>query len=499
MARIPALRSRWLFASSVFLWLFGQASGQPSQEHSAGAPPVAPAPSATPAPPGPQTPSPLVPSVPAAAAAPLPAPTPTSKHAIPHESYQLHNGLRVILQQDSRLPFVTVCVVYHVGAYHEVSGKSGLAHLFEHLMFEGSRGTLPHNAVQTLSEMGVVDANGITSWDQTIYYETIPAINLESALWMEADRMQHLTGAENTLYQESARSIVKNERRQRIETVAYAGAYAALAMNLFAPPHPYARDVIGSFDDLDRATTKDLREFYKTWYGPNNATLLVLGDVLPGEARQLVSKYFGPIERRGTPINIPPPVPALTAAVKVQTKDAIATVPALIFGWSSPPIDSPDDPIGDVAAIILQARLHRRLVQTLAVATGVAVEQQSRLGHSLFRVTLLLRSLGQLKKAQGLADAVLEELRQDTTTEDEVGLARLRLITDHYWKLEEPLSRALALARWTRLHPNIDMFREELATYRRMTPTDVGRFVREYLRPESRVLVEVEPQRRQVP
>lgn len=411
----------------------------------------------------------------------------------------MHNGLRVILQQDSRLPFVTVCVVYHVGAYQEESGKSGLAHLFEHLMFEGSRGTLPRNAFQTLGEMGVVDANGFTSWDRTVYYETIPAINLESALWMEADRMQHLTGAESTIHQEEARNIVKNERRQRIETVPYSGAFEALSMHLFAPPHPYSRYVIGSFDDLDRATTKDLREFYKTWYGPNNATLLVIGDVVPGEARQLVSKYFGPIERRGTPINTPPPAPPLTAPVKLQATDAIATVPALIFGWSSPPIDSPDDPVGDVVALILQSRLHRRLVQALGLAVKVEVEQQSRLEHSLFRVTLLLRGLSQMKKAQGLADAVLEELRQDTATEDEVGQARLGLITDHYWKLEEPVTRAISLARWTRSHPNIDMFREELAAYRRIAPADVGRFVREVLRPESRVLVEVEPTRKQVP
>lgn len=411
----------------------------------------------------------------------------------------MHNGLRVILQQDARLPFVTVCVVYHVGAYIEESGKSGLSHLFEHLMFEGSRSTLPHNAFEVLHQMGVVNANGTTSWDRTIYYETIPAINLESALWMEADRMQNLTGAENTIHQEDARSIVKNERRQRIETVPYAGAYEAIATHLFAPPHPYARYVIGSFDDLDRVSTKDLREFYKTYYGPNNATLVVVGDIVPGEARQLVSKYFGALERRGNPLTVPRPVMPLTAAVRIQTKDAIAAVPALMLGWSSPPIDTPEDQVGDVTAIILQSRLHRRLVQTLGLAIKVGVEQQSRVGQSLFQITLLLRGGNQLKKTQGLADAILEELRQDTATEEEVGQARLRLVTDRYWDLEDPVSRAVSLARWNRLNPNADLFREQLAGYQRITPAEVGRFAREVLRSDGRVIVEVEPTRKQVP
>lgn len=408
----------------------------------------------------------------------------------------MHNGLRVILQEDSRLPFVTVCVVYHVGAYDEETGKSGLAHLFEHLMFEGSRSTLPRNALHVLNEMGVVNANGTTSWDQTVYYETIPAINLESALWMEADRMENLTGAENTLHQDEARKIVKNERRQRHETVPYASAYEALAMRLFTPPHPYSRYVIGSFDDLDSVTTKDLREFYKTWYGPNNATLVIVGDVAPGEARRLVSKYFGPLQRRGTPLSQPRPAAPLTTAARLRVKDALAQAPALILGWSTPPLDSQEDRIADVTAVILQSRLQRRLVRTLGLASQVSVDQQSRIGQSLFQVNLILRSTNQLSKAQGLTDAVLEELRQDTVSDDEVAQARLRLVTGRYWNLEDPVSRSLSLARWTRFHNGVDQFRETLAGYQRITAAEVGRFVRETLRSEARVAVEVEPTQR---
>lgn len=411
----------------------------------------------------------------------------------------MHNGLRVILQQDSRSPFVTVCVVYHVGAYDEQPGKSGLAHLFEHLMFEGSRGTLPRNAFQTLNQMGYVDANGATGWEQTYYYETVPAINLESALWLEADRMVNLTGAEDTIRQEDARNVVKNERRERIETQPYIAAEMALAMQLFAPPHPYSRYLIGSFDDLDGATTKDLSEFYRTWYGPNNATLVIVGDIVPGEARQLVSKYFSPLQRRGTPLNQQWPPPPLPRTSRLQVKDPLATTPAVFIGWPSPPLYSQEDRIADVTVAILQQRLHRRLVRTLGVASRVNVWQLSRIGQSLFQITLFARNASQLTKAQGLADAILEELRQDTATPEEVAQARLQLVTDRYWALESPLSRALSLARWTRYHQGVDEFRETLAGYQRITPADIGRFTRETLRPEARVAVEVQPTRRQEP
>lgn len=435
----------------------------------------------------------------ATAPAPPPALVPPAQQAIPHESFVMHNGLRVILQQDSRTPFVTVCVVYHVGAYDEQPGKSGLAHLFEHLMFEGSRGTLPRNALQTLNQMGFVGANGVTDWEQTYYYETVPAINLESALWLEADRMGNLTGAEDTIRQEDARNIVKNERRQRIETLPYIAAEQALATQLFAPPHPYSRDIIGSFEDLDGATTKDLSAFYRTWYGPNNATLVIIGDIAPGEARQLVSKYFGPLQRRGTPLNQPWPPPPLPRAQRLQVRDPLATTPVVLLGWPSPPLYSQEDRVADLAEVILQQRLHRRLVRTLGVASRVEVSQLSRVGQSLFQINLYARSAGQLTKAQGLADAILEELRQDTATPEEVAQARLRLVTSKYWALESPLRRALSLASWTRFHNGVDQFRETLAGYQRITPADIGRFTRETLRPEARVAVEVQPTRRQEP
>lgn len=504
MPRSMSYRPRPVLAAACLALFLGETSEPAAQTRPAAAqtaappaPPTAPtgatAPTEPTAPTGPApTAAPAVPAVP-------PALVPPAKQAVPHESFQMHNGLRVILQQDSRLPFVTVCVVYHVGAYDEEAGKSGLAHLFEHLMFEGSRGTLPRNAFHVLSEMGGVDANGTTSWDQTVYYETIPAINLESALWMEADRMENLTGAENTIHQEEARSIVKNERRQRYETVPYASAYEALAMRLFAPTHPYSRYVIGSFDDLDRVTTKDLREFYKTWYGPNNATLVIVGDVAPGEARRLVSQYFGPLQRRGTPLSQPRPAALSGTAARVRVKDGLAAAPALILGWATPPIDSQEDRIADVTAIILQSRLQRRLVRTLGLASQVLVDQQSRVGQSLFQINLILRSINQLSKTQGLADAVLDELRQDTVSDDEVAQAKLGLVTDRYWDLEDPVNRARSLARWTRFHNGVDQFRETLAGYQRITTADVARFARETLRAEARVAVEVEPTRRQDP
>lgn len=437
--------------------------------------------------------------LPAVAGEPPPRPAPPVPTAIPHQKVELANGLRVILQEDHRAPFVTVYIAYRVGALQESPGKTGLAHLFEHLMFDGSQGTLPLDAHQFLHRLGTVRSNGSTRWDDTVYYETVPAVNLEPAMWMEADRMAHLTGATSSIQLGLARDVVKNERRQRIETVAYSGAEQALAAVLFPSPHPYARYVIGSADDLDTATTDDMRAFYGSWYGPNNATLVLVGDLDPVAALKLVNRHFASIPSRPVPSTKTAPAAPLSKQVRLQIEERIGKAPLLMLAWATPENYSADDAVADVVAHIARVRMHKRLVRLMNAALSVSVSQQSRPLHSLFQMSLTLRSAGQFAKVLSLVDAILDELRQDTTTDEEVERARLSLATTSYWEIQSPLNRAALLASWERYQGTPDWFRQNLARYQRITSADVGRFVREQLPPEKRVVIEAAPVTKETP
>src|SRR5438045_1456058 len=216
---------------------------------------------------------------------------------IPFEKYQLPNGLTVMLSEDHRAPVVAVDTWYHVGAVNERKGRSGFAHLFEHLMFQGSKHLNgdERTVFATLERNGATNLNGTTEWDRTNYFETMPADRLELSLWLESDRMGFLLDTVDQKKLDTQRDVVRNERRQSIENVPYGRAEERLVQLLYPQPNPYYGYVIGSHEDLQAASLEDVKNFFRTYYAPGNASLTIAGDFDKAQARKWVEQYFGPL------------------------------------------------------------------------------------------------------------------------------------------------------------------------------------------------------------
>ena len=255
------------------------------------------------------------------------------------ESYKLSNGLKVVLHRDRTVPRVTVCVAYHVGSKNEKSGRTGFAHFFEHMMFRGTK-NVPNYDIP-LKEAGA-ESNAFTSEDMTVYFEAVPSNFLERALYLEAERLAFLPSALDQAKFDTEREVVKNERRQSMETQPYGFDGDTINATLFPKGHPYSWSVIGSMDDLNRATLDDLKQFFAEFYHPGNATLCLVGDFEPEEAKALVRKYFGPLARGPKPERpAMAPVPAKAARVVFHDK---VQLPRVYWNWPSVADDHPDSP-----------------------------------------------------------------------------------------------------------------------------------------------------------
>ena len=306
----------------------------------------------------------------------------------------LDNGLDVIVHEDHRCPIAAVNLWYHVGSRHESADRTGLAHLFEHLMFEGS---LHHdrNYFTPLQQAGAA-VNGSTNCDRTNYWEVVPANALDLALWLESDRMGHLLPALTSAKFENQRSVVLNERRQQYENRPYGLAWLALTAALFAPDHPYHWATIGKVADLRAATLDDAHAFFRTWYRPGNASLTVAGDVETGSALEAVRRHFeeipaGPaVPRGGQPPGPPAPAEAPGAERRLRLEDRVE-LPRLYLAWRTPALFAAGDAGMDVLAQILAggkaSRLHRALVHDRRIATDVSADQSSRELEGFFCIT----------------------------------------------------------------------------------------------------------------
>src|ERR1700726_4554862 len=251
---------------------------------------------------------------------------------IKFEKYTLPNGLVVILSEDHRLPLVATNIWYHVGPANELPGRTGFAHLFEHMMFEGSK-HVPGNAhIRFLEAAGASDLNGTTDFDRTNYFETVPSNQLELALWLESDRMGYLPDQLDQASLTNQQDVVRNERRQSIENSPYGIVEEAVFHKLFPKGHPYYADVMGSHADIQAAKIQDVRNFFKLYYAPNNASLAIVGDFDPAKAKELVEKYFGPL-KRGAPV---PKVAAVTPPITAERRAIVhdhVELPRVYEAW----------------------------------------------------------------------------------------------------------------------------------------------------------------------
>jgi zinc protease len=285
---------------------------------------------------------------------------------IPFEKYTLENGLEVILHQDPALPKVAVNLWYHVGPANEPEGRSGFAHLFEHLMFEGSK----HAGQQfdtLLESVGGTNMNGTTSFDRTNYFETVPSEQLELALWLESDRMGFMIDALTEERLEVQRGVVLNERRQSYENRPYGPSELALYDYFFKQGHPYHGNVIGSIEDLNRATMSDVKAFFDAYYAPSNATLALVGDIDPKRAKELVERYFGTLPKRPRPARRQLVTPALEAPARLEIEEGV-TLAKVTQAWIVPPSFSPEEAALELATHVLGSGKASRLYRDLVVA-----------------------------------------------------------------------------------------------------------------------------------
>ena len=430
--------------------------------------------------------------------APLQAQTPAAKPAplqvpeLKFERYQLDNGLEVILSEDHRLPLVAVNLWYHVGAVNEAAGRTGFAHLFEHMMFEGSKHVPGSSHAHYLEAAGASDFNGTTEFDRTNYYETLPANQLELALWLESDRMGYLPDKLDQANLSNQQDVVRNERRQSYENAPYGIAQEAVFHELFPKDHPYYPMVIGSHADIQAAKLEDVRNFFKLYYAPNNASLAIVGDFDSAKVRQLVEKYFGPLRRGPEVPRVKVTTPPISSERRTVVQDNVQ-LPRVYVAWLTSPIFTPGDAEADIASNVLgggkSSRLYKKLVYEKQLALDVEAEQQSLMLNSVFQIQATARPG---VKAEDLEKAINEELdafRASGPTSEELKRAVNGIETNAISGLELFNGVANLLNSYEHYLGTPDFLAGDIARYENATQESVQLFAQSQLKPNQRVVV----------
>ncbi|MFL5612925.1 MAG: M16 family metallopeptidase [Gemmatimonadaceae bacterium] len=433
-------------------------------------------------------------TVPAAPAQKPASQTTRTQISIPFEHYQLANGLNVILSPDHAVPTVAVDVWYHVGSKNEVPGRTGFAHLFEHVMFTGS-GHVPYGLHDKLTEGVGGFNNGSTTNDRTNFYEIVPSNYLESAVWLESDRMGFLLDALDTTKLNAQRDIVKNERRQSYDNQPYGRTSEVISAAMYPKSHPYEWPVIGSMADLSAASVEDVKNFFRLYYAPNNATLTIAGDFDPAQAKSWVQKYFGDIPR-GKPIVRPQVKLVSMANERRLTLEDRVQVPRLTLSWPTVGETQTDDHILDVLASVLSAsrtsRLQKELVYDRQWASAVGAQQRTNENGGEFRVTVTPRPGHTLTELELATDSIIQRLQRDGPTADEVARAKAGIELGFVSGLESNLQKAEILANGFVFHGDPGFYQKEYAEAESVTPDEVKRVANRYLT-KGRVVLSVVP------
>jgi predicted Zn-dependent peptidase len=412
---------------------------------------------------------------------------------------RLANGLRLIISVDRLAPVVAVNLWYDVGSKHEVEGKTGFAHLFEHVMFQGSRN------VGKAEHMALVQAaggtmNGSTWLDRTNYYETLPSHQAELALWLEADRMGTLLDALSQENLDNQRDVVKNEKRWSYDNRPYGSWYEKLQAHLFPPEHPYHHVTIGSMADLDAASVEDVSAFFRTWYAPNNAVLTVVGDVDPEAIRRWTKQYFG-----GIPAN--PSIPelgdlSLPPVLGEERREVVhdkVPLPRVYVGFRAPRYGDERLDALDIAAQILAggkgSRLHRRLVRDERIAQDVALVPLGFVsGASIVAGWATVRPGVAVDRVETALHEELERLGRETITEDELARARALIETEELGALSRVEERADRLSMYATLFDDPDLINRMLTRYLAVSAEQIRSVAADVFRSDNRIVLTYLPE-----
>ncbi|MBL7815538.1 MAG: insulinase family protein [Saprospiraceae bacterium] len=414
---------------------------------------------------------------------------------IPYEKYVLPNGLTLVIHEDHSDPLVHVDVTYHVGSAREEIGKSGFAHFFEHMMFQGSDNVADEEHFKLVTAAGGT-LNGSTNRDRTNYYETLPSNQLETALWLEADRMGFLLDAVTQKKFEVQRSTVKNERGQNYDNRPYGLSSETTAKNLYPYGHPYSWLTIGYVEDLDRVDVNDLKNFFLRWYGPNNAVVTVGGDVDVQNVVKLVEKYFGSIPRGKEVANMQPMLAKLEKDRYCSYEDQYIRVPLLTMTFPVPQRFSTDEAALDCLAEILgqgkNSLLYKNLVKTQAATQASAFNSTSELaGEFTFRILPAAgKSLAEMEK---LVRQTIEEFEKRGVTDDDITRFIAGMESNTISSLSSVSGKVSQLAAYQTYANNPNFLTEESKRYRAITKADVMRVYNQYIKGKNCVILSVYP------
>ena len=418
--------------------------------------------------------------------------------SVPYTQFKLPNGLNVILHRDASVPVVSVNIWYHVGSGNERPGRTGFAHLFEHVMFEGSM-HVPEGSFDNWLEAAGGDNNGSTTTDRTNYYEDLPANALELALFLESDRMGFLLDDKAPDKINGQRDVVKNEKRQSVDNQPYGQASIELAAMMYPAGHPYSWSTIGSMEDLSAASFEDVARFFRTYYVPSNASLVIAGDIDPAATRTLVEKWFSDVPA-GKPV--PPltaPTPVLDGVKKKTITDRVQ-LPRLYLSWHTPALLKPGDAEMDIVSNLLSggknSRLYRRLVYDLQIAQDVNAFQQSQALSSTYLIMATARPGQSLDKILAVIDEEIDKLRATGPEPREMTRALNQIEANFYRGMERVGGfggKTNQLNSYYMSASTPDYFQKDLDRYRALTADDIKAAVEKYLPKDRRVELSVVP------
>lgn len=403
------------------------------------------------------------------------------------------NGLRVIIAEDHSAPVFTTAITYNVGSRDERKGRTGFAHLFEHMMFKGSE-NVGQNEHPYLMFMNGGNMNGTTNNDRTLYYEVLPSNQVDLALFLEADRMRSLAITQANL--DNQRSAVQEERRSRVDNQPY-GRIGERMSELAYRTFSYGHSLIGSMEDLNAATVADVASFFRTYYAPNNAILSIVGDVSTRTTLAKVQKYFGAIPRQPAPPLVDVSEPQQTVERRDTIVDPLARLARLDIAYKVPPSTSPDyealSVLGNILSGGRSARLDDMLMRQKQLATSVNASMQESRGPGLFTITAIATPTVPLADLEAAVYAEIERVKREPIAESELAKARMAVRQSYVGTLGSTLARAVTMGHDALFYNDPGRLAGTLERATRVTAEDVQRVARQYLTPELRTIIVTTP------
>lgn len=411
-----------------------------------------------------------------------------SGFSLEFEKYTLDNGLQVVLHKDSSDPTVAISVLYHVGSNREKPGKTGFAHFFEHMLFQNSENVGAGNFIKTMNDLGG-SFNGGTWTDGTVYYETVPSDALEKVLWMESDRMGYFINTISEWGLENEKQVVKNEKRQGVDNRPYGHKEYVQLTNLYPAGHPYSWDVIGSLEDLQNATIADVKEFYEKWYGVNNATLVIAGDIDEADAKAYVEKYFGELEPRADIETIEPRPGVLTTNKLLYHEDKFANLPDLHMLWPTVEKYHPDmwalNMLGQILTDGKNAALYKVIVEEKKLAPRVSTSNRSNEIAGTFNLSARAFDGVNLNDLQAAFMEAFKRFEEEGISDNDLNRLKIGMETNLYNSASSVFNKAYQLADYNTFTGDPGYFKQDLDNSLKLTSEDIMRVYNKYIKDQN--------------